>query len=60
MTSRHHSPRVFFETEHLESVIKHLPEYLREFPKCGFVIGWRKGAPQSLRWSDVGDDVLYL
>jgi integrase len=50
----------FFETEHLDSVIKHLPEYLRDLAKCGFLIGWRKGALQSLRWSDVADDVMYL
>lgn len=52
--------RGFFETEHLELVIKHLPEYLRDFAKCGFLIGWRKGALQSLRWSEVADDVIYL
>lgn len=50
----------FFETEHLDSVIKHLPEYLRDFVSCDFMIGWRKGALQSLRWSDVTDDVIYL
>jgi hypothetical protein len=27
---------------------------------CGFLIGWRKGALQSLRWSDVSDDVVFL
>jgi integrase len=41
-------------------VLKHLPEYLRDFANCGFLIGWRKGALQSLRWSDVADDVIYL
>jgi integrase len=50
----------FFETEHLDAVTKNLPEYLRDFAKCGFLIGWRKGALQSLRWSDVGEDVIYL
>ena len=50
----------FFETEQLEAVLKHLPEYLRDFANCGFLIGWRKGALQSLRWSDVADDVIYL
>lgn len=50
----------FFETEHLDSVITHLPEYLRDFCKCGFLIGWRKSALQCLSWSDVGDDVIYL
>jgi len=50
----------FFEAEHLKSVLEHLPEYLRDFADCGFVIGWRKGALQKLRWSDVADDVIYL
>ena len=50
----------FFETEHLDAVIKHLPEYLRDFVKCDFLIGWRKGALRSLRWSDVSDGVIYL
>ncbi len=50
----------FFEMEHLDAVLKNLPEYLRDFTKCGFLIGWRKGALQSLRWSHVADDVIYL
>ena len=50
----------FFETEHLEAVLENLPDFLRDFAKCGFVIGWRKGALQTLRWSDVTDDVIYL
>lgn len=50
----------FFETEHLEAVVRELPEYLRDFVRCGFLIGWRKGALQELRWSDVADDVIYL
>jgi integrase len=50
----------FFEAEHLNAVVKHLPEYLCDFAKCGFLIGWRKGALQSLHWSDVSDDVVFL
>ena len=50
----------FFEAEHLTAVLEHLPEYLRDFAECGFVIGWRKGALQKLRWADVTDDVIYL
>jgi integrase len=41
-------------------VLKELPEYLRDFVRCGFLIGWRKGALQTLRWSDVRDDVIFL
>lgn len=50
----------FFEAEHLDAVIPHLPEYLRDFCRFGFMVGWRKGALQSLKWSDVSDEVVYL
>ena len=50
----------FFEAEHLDALTKNLPEYLRDFAKCSFLIGWRKGALQGLRWSDVTDDLMYL
>ena len=35
-------------------------EYLRDFCRFAFVTGWRKGSIESLRWSDVGEDVIYL
>jgi integrase len=50
----------FFETADFEAVIPQLPEYLRGFCRFGFVTGWRKGSIESLRWSDVGNDVIYL
>jgi integrase len=50
----------FFETADFEAVIAHLPEYLQDFSRFGFVTGWRKGSIESLRWSDVGEDVIYL
>jgi integrase len=50
----------FFETADFEAVVPHLPEYLRDFCRFGFLTGWRKGSIESLRWSDVGDDVIYL
>ena len=50
----------FFETADFEAVVPHLPEYLRDFCRFGFVTGWRKGSIESLRWSDVGEDVIYL
>src|SRR6266576_1397798 len=50
----------FFETADFEAVVSHLPEYLRDFCRFGFVTGWRKGSIESLRWSDVGEDVIYL
>ncbi len=50
----------FFETSDFEAVVSHLPEYLQDFCRFGFVTGWRKGSIESLRWSDVGEDVIYL
>src|SRR5215471_16893026 len=50
----------FFETADFEAVVSHLPEYLQDFARFGFQTGWRKGSISSLRWSDVGDDVIYL
>jgi integrase len=50
----------FFETADFEAIVPHLPEYLRDFCRFGFITGWRKGSIKSLRWSDVGDGVIYL
>ncbi len=50
----------FFETADFEAVCGKLPEYLRDFCRFGFATGWRKGSIESLRWSDVGEDVIYL
>lgn len=50
----------FFEKADFEAVLPQLPEYLRDFCRFGFLTGWRKGSIQSLRWSDVGDSVIYL
>jgi integrase len=50
----------FFETADFEAVVSHLPEYLRDFARFGFITGWRKGSISTLGWDDVGDGVLYL
>jgi integrase len=50
----------FFETADFEAVLAKLPEYLQDFSRFGFLTGWRKGSIESLRWSDVGEDVIYL
>lgn len=50
----------FFETADFEVVCAKLPEYLLDFCRFGFLTGWRKGSIASLRWSDVGEDVIYL
>jgi integrase len=50
----------FFETADFNAVVSNLPDYLQDFCRFGFVTGWRKGSIESLRWSDVGEDVIYL
>jgi len=50
----------FFETADFEAVVADLPEYLQDFARFGFLTGWRKGSIASLRWADVGEDVIYL
>jgi len=40
--------------------VAHLPEYLQDFGRFGFLTGWRKGSIEALRWADVGEDVIYL
>lgn len=50
----------FFEMEDFEAVVAKLPEYLQDFCRFGFNVGWRKGSIKSLRWANVGDDVIYL
>jgi len=50
----------FFETADFETVLSNLPEYLRDLCRFGFITGWRKGSIESLRWSDVGEGVIYL
>jgi integrase len=50
----------FFETADLEAVASNLPDHLRDFCQFGFLTGWRKGSIKSLRWADVGEDVIYL
>ena len=50
----------FFETPDFETVVSHLPAYLQDFARFGFITGWRKGSISKLRWNDVGDGVIYL
>lgn len=50
----------FFETADFEAVAVKLPEYLQDFAHFGFLTGWRKGSIASLRWADVGENVIYL
>jgi integrase len=50
----------FFEKPDFEAVVAHLPEYLRDFVRFGFITGWRRGSISTLGWDVVGDGVIYL
>jgi integrase len=41
-------------------LIEHLPLYLRDFVRFGYLTGWRKGEIASLCWEDVDGDVIRL
>jgi integrase len=43
----------FFEKAEFETVLKHLPEYLKGFVQFGYLCGWRKSEIASLQWADV-------
>jgi len=49
--------------EKIEAMEKNRHEaerWLKRVGRFGFLTGWRKGSIESLRWSDVGDGVIYL
>ncbi len=52
--------RVFFSPEEFARVESHLPEYLRDFCRFGFVTSWRKGEIASLQWEDVDGNQIRL
>ena len=43
----------FFERDEFEAVVVHLPPYLQDFARFGYLTGWRKGEIISLTWADV-------
>jgi len=46
----------FVEPNQFEGLVGHLPEYLRDFARFAYIVGWRKGAVRGLRWTDVDRD----
>lgn len=50
----------FFSDAEFNALLRHLPNYLRNFVQFGYSTGWRKGEIASLRWSDVEGDVVRL
>lgn len=43
----------FVEPNQFEDIRGSLPEDLRDFAQFAYIVGWRKGSVQSLRWTDV-------
>jgi integrase len=43
----------FFESDEIEPVIKHLPDYLKDAVRFAYLSGWRRGEIFTLRWTDV-------
>lgn len=50
----------FFSPEEFTRVESHLPKYLRDFCRFGFVTSWRKGEIASLKWEDVDGNQIRL
>ena len=50
----------FFNDVEFQTLVDHLPKYLRDFAEFGYRTGWRKGEIASLRWEDVDGDVIRL
>ena len=50
----------FFSDAEFHALAEHLPAYLRDFTRFGYLTGWRKGEIASLRWEDVDSDVIRL
>jgi integrase len=50
----------FFSDAEFQAVLSFLPEYLRDFARFGYMVGWRKGEIISLRWEDVDGDCIRL
>lgn len=43
----------FFEDGDFNALVEHLPDYLKDFARFGYLTGWRKGEIASLGWADV-------
>jgi integrase len=50
----------FFGDRELRAVVENLPDYLKDFVRFAFLVGWRKGEVASLSWSDVEGDCIRL
>ena len=50
----------FFSGPEFRAVLSHLPDYLHDFTRFGYLTGWRRGEIGSLRWEDVEGDLVRL
>jgi len=50
----------FFEDGDFQAVVDQLPNYLQDFARFGYLVGWRKSEITSLLWADVDGDVIRL
>jgi integrase len=49
----HNTRQGFFERDEFEALVVHLPPYLQDLARFGYLTGWRKGEITSLTWADV-------
>jgi integrase len=50
----------FFTAAEVATLVKHLPDDLRDFVWFAFLTGWRKGEIASLKWADVDEEAKTL
>ena len=60
LSERGNARQGFFLDIEFRALLGHLPEYLQDFTRFGYLTGWRKGEIASLRWEDVEGDVIRL
>jgi integrase len=53
MLKENNARRGFFEPDHFESVLKHLPEHVQAVARFAYVTGWRRSEVLSLTWPQV-------
>jgi integrase len=50
----------FFERADFDAVVAKLPEYLQDFARFGYIVGWRKGSIASLSFADLDGQAIRL
>jgi integrase len=57
MLEENNTRQGFATRARLEAIVSHLPDWLQDFARFGFITGMRKGEIASLRWEDVHREV---